>query len=484
MFDDTWARAVVQDDGKRSVALVSIDVVGFFNLEVQRARRELAARYPAIAAELDELVIASTHTHEGVDTMGYWGQTLGVDGKSPAYQAFIRSQILDAVHDAWQAKRAARAKFARTEHTVGVRDSRAPQVIDPYAYSAQFVADDDTGDTLGTIVNWSNHPEALGGDNGFISSDFPHQTRATLEDLYGGTAIYFSGSVGGLMTPLRQEVVDPKTGVNYGSGTDLTRTYAIGRILAEAVADDLDAAALQPRGKVNKLKVETREIFMGPDNTALSALNAAGVFDVPTYVGGESWGSDPALRRPGAYAGRTGTQFRTEMSRIGLGPAMFLTVPGELFPELEVGFPDPAVATCPDANTGFPLEPVIAEHNEKADYQFVLGLAQDELGYIVPRYDYWLLHAPMTEGNGDGLVPVGALEADDPCGEGHYEETVSASSTLAPWTTCVAAELSGHRDIWQSHPACTYANTHTTPHGVGGSLVDRYGIGQHPGHQH
>lgn len=481
VFDDTWARAMVLDDGDSAVAIVSLDVVGFFNLEVQRARRELAARYPEIADEIDDVIISSTHTHEGVDTMGYWGQTLGIDGKSPAYQAFIRSQILDAVHDAWEAKRPAEAKFARTEHTVGVRDSRDPQVMDPYAYSAQFL-DAETDDVLGTIVNWSNHPEALGGDNGFISSDFPHGTRTALEDLYGGTAVYFSGSVGGLMTPLRVEVIDPKTDENYGDGEDLERAYAIGRILAEAVADDLEAATTQP---LNGLEVESRDLYIGSDNTALAALSAAGVFDVPTFIGGESWGSDPALWRDGIPAGRTGTQFRTEIARVEVGPAMFLTVPGELFPELEVGFPDPPVAECAEADTGFPLEPVISAHDD-AEYQFVLGLAQDELGYIVPRYDHWFLHAEDQvtggAGNGDGLVPVGALEAEDPCGEGHYEETVSASSTLAPWTSCVAADLAGHVDIWDTHAACTYENTHTLPHGIGGSIADQYGIGKHPGH--
>ncbi len=482
VFDDTWARAMVLDDGDSAVAIVSLDVVGFFNLEVQRARRELAARYPDLAEEVDELIISSTHTHEGVDTMGFWGQTLGIDGKSPAYQAFIRSQILDAVKEAWEARTPATAKFAETEHTVGVRDSRDPQVIDPYAYSAQFL-DAETDEVLGTIVNWSNHPEALGGDNGFISSDFPHGTRTSLEGRYGGTAVYFSGSVGGLMTPLRVPVVDPKTGEEFGDGEDLTRAYAIGRILAEAVADDLDAANAHPLGK---LHAESRELYIGSDNTALAALNAAGVFDVPTFVGGESWGSDPDLRRPGVNAGRAGTQFRTEIARVKVGPAMFLTVPGELFPELEVGFADVPVCDggATSTDTGFPEEPVISGHDD-ARYQFVLGLAQDELGYIVPRSHHWFLHAEdqvTGGGNGDGLVPVGALEADDPCGESHYEETVSASSTLAPWTTCVAAELAGHVDIWDTHAACTYENTHTSPHGVGGSLIDRYGIGKHPGH--
>jgi len=448
MHDHTWARAVVAEVGKKTVAMVSLDVVGFFNIEVQRARRELRARYPKM--KIDELIVSSTHTHEGVDTMGYWGENLGIDGKYPAYQAFIRSQLIDAVHSAYKAKEPALARFAYTEYTMGIRDSRPPQVIDPGLLAAQFVRRD--GSTIGTIVNWSNHPEAQGSENPLVSSDFPHGTRETLEARLGGTAIYFSGSVGGLMTPLGIDVP------GYGKEVSWARTFEIGRQVALAAESALaDASA---KG-IFELRAERREIYMDADNNALRALNVAGVFDLPSYATAESWGMGE--HREGVYAGTGGPQFKTEMVAVELGPALFLTVPGELFPELEIGGygrPD-----CPAADTGRPYEPVISEQFDHR-YQFILGLGQDELGYIVPGYDFWLKHAPATDSGGDGLIPLGGLEEKDPCGEGHYEETVSGSSVMAPWVTCVAAELAG-RDPWATEPACAYENTHIHPYGIG-----------------
>ncbi|MFP5297721.1 MAG: hypothetical protein ACLGHL_01880 [Actinomycetota bacterium] len=448
--DDTWARAIVIERGDRAVAMVSLDVVGFFNVEVRRAREELKARYPDMP--IDELVVASTHTHEGVDTMGYWGENIGIDGKFPAYNAFIRSQILDAIHEAWKNREEAQAKFAVTEHTVGIRDSRDPNVIDPDLQAAQFIRPD--GSTIGTLVEWSNHPEAQGGDNQLVSSDFPHATRETLERDLGGTSIYFSGSVGGLMTPLRAEVP------GYGTGISWERTYEIGRLVAVAAEQALAAA---PVVDLDHLDFQRREIFMDADNTALKALNAAGVFDIPTFTGGESWGRpDEHEHREGAPTGPAGTQFLTEMVKVEVGPAVFLTVPGELFPELEIGgYGRPG---CPAADTGRPYEPVIADQYQQT-YRFVLGLGQDELGYIVPGYDFWLKRLPQNDPDGGGLIPLGALQAEDPCGEGHYEETVSASSVMAPWVTCVAAELAG-RNPWASEAACSYENTHTNPHGT------------------
>ncbi len=448
MHDDTWARAMVLEVGNKTVALVSLDVVGFFNIEVRRAREELGKRYPDLP--IDELVVSSTHTHEGVDTMGLWAQPFGFDGKHPAYQAFIRSQLIDAVRAAYENREEAFAKFAVTTHTAGIRDSRPPDVIDPFLLAAQFVRAD--GSTIGTVVNWSNHPEAQGSGNGLISSDFVHGAREVLEQDLGGTAVYFSGSVGGLMTPLRAEVP------GFGTEVSWERTYEIGRLVAVAAEDALAGAPVQG---IFDLDFRQRDFYMESDNTALRAFNAAGMFDVPTYVGAESWGTEG--HRDGVYSGTAaGTQFKTEMVAVQLGPALFLTVPGELFPELEIG--GYGREDCPEAHTGRPFEPIITDQFD-AQYQFVLGLGQDELGYIVPGYDFWLTRLPQNDSDGGGLIPLGALEAVDPCGESHYEETVSATSVMAPWVTCVAAELAG-RDPWDSEPACSRDNTHMHPYGI------------------
>lgn len=458
VHDDTWARAVVIEQGDTTVAMVSLDVVGLFNNEVVRARDELARRYPDLP--IDELVVSSTHTHEGVDTMGYWGQlALGIDGKFPAYQAFIRSQIIDAVHDAYRTREPARIKLAQTDHTLGIRDSRPPDVIDPVLLAAQFLRKD--GTTIGTIVNWSNHPEAQGSDNPLISSDFPHGTRETLEERLGGTAVYFSGSVGGLMTPLRVDIP------GYGTEASWERTFEIGRQVALAAEDALAGAEQQ---RIGALDARRRTFYVQSDNNALRALNANGVFDIPTWIGGESWGPEEN-HREALYAHQEGDQIETEMVLVTLGPAMFLTVPGELSPELELGgYGRPE---CPEADTGRPYEPPIVDQYEHT-YQFVLGLGQDELGYIIPGYDFHIFSAPEDvhddlhlhdHDDGTGTVPVGGEQVRT-CGEGHYEETVSISSVFAPWVTCVAAELAG-RDPWDEvvYPACAYDNMHLEPYG-------------------
>src|SRR5881227_94138 len=62
IHDSLFARAVVLKDGKKKLALVSVDLVGFFNPNVQSVRKQLPG--------FDYLLVSSTHTHEGPDTLG------------------------------------------------------------------------------------------------------------------------------------------------------------------------------------------------------------------------------------------------------------------------------------------------------------------------------------------------------------------------------------------------------------------------------
>lgn len=91
-----------------------------------------------------------------------------------------------------------------------VKDTRMPEVFDSGMRMIKAV-DRETGQTLGSIIVWGNHPETLWSQNLLISSDFPHYLREGVEKGVfnenkqvkpgiGGICIYANGSVGGLMT--------------------------------------------------------------------------------------------------------------------------------------------------------------------------------------------------------------------------------------------------------------------------------------------
>jgi hypothetical protein len=115
-----------------------------------------------------------------------------------------------------------------------------------------------------------------------------------------------------------------------------------------------------------------------------------------------------------------GDDLETEIGRFRLGDAEGLCVPGEIYPEIIVGgIPDPPHPAADDADAP-PEGPLLPRlHSE---FPFVLGLANDEIGYLIPRsewdakppYAYGRREAPYGEVNSVGprTAPI-LIEAFD-----------------------------------------------------------------------
>ncbi len=83
--DPIMARAVVLAGGKEKIALVSVDLVGLFHPNVERARKRLSGfRY---------VLVSSTHNHEGPDTLGLWGPSPLQPGVDRAYMTRLEAGI-------------------------------------------------------------------------------------------------------------------------------------------------------------------------------------------------------------------------------------------------------------------------------------------------------------------------------------------------------------------------------------------------------
>lgn len=144
------------------------------------------------------LLVASTHNHQGPDTLGLWGPSPLQSGVDPAYLEVVRERAAEAAAEAVESLQPARLVLARARTPGLIEDGRLPRVIDDELVVAQALGPD--GRTLGTIVIWSSHPEALGRRNTLITADYPHFLVSRVESALGGTCVFFAGSIGGLMT--------------------------------------------------------------------------------------------------------------------------------------------------------------------------------------------------------------------------------------------------------------------------------------------
>ena len=401
VHDDLYARCLSLGVATQTLVVCSVDLIGLFYDDVETIRREFQEKAPAASF----LVVASTHTHAGPDTLGLYGPKPLETGIDETYLAWVDQRIASTATDAVRSMQPALLELGRDDHPLlellqGV--DRPPRVKDPFLFVMRLLARS-TGKTIATIVNWSDHPEVLGRKNSQITSDYPHWVRAFLEKQFGGTALFFSGSIG-KVSPLGDQVslLDPDTG-KIAEDESWRKAELLGTEIGRLAERALQSGKLVD---LDALSIQTETVFVPMQNPHFRAAQAAGVFAgrKPLYSGGKP---DPAKeKRDVPEVGRveyaTGRDIQTEVDYIqlraaGSAAAEILTIPGEIYPELVNGGMARYVgADYPDA----PLEPVL-RRQLKTTYQFIFGLGNDEIGYLIPKAEWdeeppWLMNAEQS----------------------------------------------------------------------------------------
>lgn len=427
VHDDIWARTLVFSQGEIDFALVSVDLVGFFLSDVARVKARVAELHP----EIDHVLVSSTHVHSGPDVMGQWGRIPGTTGINDQYQEQLISTIVQSVSDAWDARQVATMSVGSIDVSTYseekgsrniIHDHRDPKIIDTEMGVARFDSAD--GETIATLLSFGNHPEVLTGSSLSITSDFVDATRRGVEggivypdtqiEGVGGICVYMSSTVGGMMSPLQVEVTDG-SGNSYRENT-FEKSDALGNVMAE-----LALQALQDMTPVStpQFSFAQHQFEVPVENILFQAAFQSGMFDrdLANYEVGETIES---YKTP---------LVTTEINWLSLGPIRMQSVPGELLPELAIGGYDDPLQPHTD------LETIIGDDNPNppdlsqapsgpyikdlmnAEYNWIIGLGNDELGYFVPSYNYKLSETSpyLQEAEGD-----------------HYEETNSLGPSAYP----------------------------------------------------
>jgi hypothetical protein len=420
--DGIDVRVLVLDQADVRVVVLALDTVGIFRPDVTRIRAALEDA----SAEVDYVLVHALHNHEGPDTMGLWGEGPLVSGyDSAVYGAQWREAAVEATLEAIGALEPVTAvRTASIDASVGqpgdaanlIRDSRDPWVVDP---TVSVLSLEGRGDEpIATVVHYGCHPETLSSRNTLLTSDFVHAMRRTVEqgstwrralgrDGVGGTAIAINGAVGGMMTTLGVSVTNPD-GDTF-SEPSFDKADSIGQILGEAALDALGEAT----------EVEAPPLRVMANAFSLPVAN-------PLYI----FGFNAGIIERDEVTEDTPPLIVTEMALLELGPLRLLTVPGELLPEIAVGgydgsalHTDSATLLDPDnpmppALDAAPQGPYLIERLGPADgpRPWIVGLGNDELGYIIPEYDFVVADSMpyFNEADGD-----------------HYEETNSLGPETA-----------------------------------------------------
>lgn len=380
VHDDLWARAIYFDDGVTRVAYVAIDAIGMFHDGVVEVRKMAEEQ----DLGLDHIIVSSTHNHETPDLMGLWGPKFYKSGVNTEYMAFVQEQIVESIRRAKESARPGIIRLSKIDSTAHdlVRDSRPPRVLDDAVHMMHFM-DAEADTTLGILLNWGNHPETLADDNLEITSDFAHYWLKAVESGIeydgeikepgiGGIAVWANGAVGGLMTSLGCDIYDPWRGKSFKAAS-FEKARAQGNRLAKLVLDQVKKGSWDTV-ESPKLRLVAKTFPLAVDNKYFKLGGALGIFHRGFYKI---------------------MKMRSEMNLLAINnDAWLLTIPGEINPEIVNGgieLPDGA---------DFPEEivesPPIRELM-KAKYNFVIGLGNDEVGYIMPK-SHWDVKPPFTYG--------------------------------------------------------------------------------------
>lgn len=349
IHDELYARALAIQTEQLTLVLVALDLIGFFRSDVYEVVDRV--NRPDV-----QIVIASTHTHHGPDTMGLWGPDQKTRGVDLDYMAAIKKKIADVIHASLSTLKPASVKFASVNVPGLVKNARNPETLDDELTLLQFLDVDQR--SLVTLFNFPCHPEVLWELNPHITSDYVHYLRAEVEEQTGAPCIFFSGALGGMLTP---DVKDHSFEEAEGMGRKLARE-GVEALSAVKVSEQLLGISVtkkQVKAKLTNILYKlafARKLL--PDGRDKNGC------------------------------------ITTEVNLIKIGGLWLATVPGELLPRL-----------------GLRLKAWMKEAG--AQVTGVIGLANDELGYILPVEDFKYPWNPFKPGK-------------------HYEETNSIGRDITP----------------------------------------------------
>lgn len=371
VLDEQQVRALWIDDGATSVLFIAVDCVGLGSGTVAQIRLKLADFCEKTGC--DSINVISTHTHAGIDTLGLWGP-VGIDGKNAAFTEMVIEGAAAAAQAAYDDRSAGDLIYAVTPTQGLQEDSREPVIFDNNIYQLRFVPDDPSFNGI-RLFSFAAHAESLRGDNTLVSRDYPGVVCDMIMEQTGDDAIYLPGAIGGLiMTPvMTQEPFDAEE--------NLLQT---GQQIGQYVMSDAEERSLDAKIRVSRVEFEVEL-----DNTLFIYYKFLGILqnEVRRDLMGQYWLS-------------------TELTLVQMGDLTMALLPGEIFPEL--------VAGTGEQEDPEGLQEIAARYS--VENFMTVGLANDEIGYIVPPGDYLL----------DTYLPyIQEAEGD------HYEETNSVSKSCS-----------------------------------------------------
>ena len=396
-------RAISIASGNHVVEFATVDTQGYFagyqegpygisNVRTAVAGYLRAHGVPGATAA--DVIVSSEHEHAAPTVIGIWGPA----SHQLPYLKLVAARLTQALERAFRDARPATLRWGQ---------GNAPWVADRViaegnafegwprdgSIGSLWARDARTGATIAVYATEPGYPNIVFGPGDMIgpggraeavlAHDFPGYAEAYIERRLGGVAIVSPTTLGNQTSALQTDSapspdLPPQTYTVAGKRVRWRQSRAFDdAIHMGELIGNLTIASLARGGEIHTPIVAAAERYIRTpvDNPALVAINYAEPVDgeqlFGTLTGGSIYPADRAVTPPYAAGGLLGTW----VTSFRIGDLLFTTMPGEFFPEIHAAW---------------------KQGIHGAQGNFVVGAAQDFLGYEYPAYAF-----PFTLEGGD-----------------------------------------------------------------------------------
>ncbi len=353
------ARAIVFRKGDVSLAVVSLDLLGFPSVLGDRVCAKVSRIPPK------NILIGSTHTHSAPDCYAFPDGKGGHTGDLP-YMDFVCRQAAAAINEAIDHLQPAWIKVATGEARGKIAyNYYAPDLYDRRMSVVQALSPQ--GKTIATLVNYAIHPEVLGNDVGILSPDLIGPLCERIESQAGGIALFMNGAQGGMITADNRNLDQPSDPRHayWADSRSWKECLRIGQLMAD---EALRLVKDSPAQKDPTLFCDAMSVRFPVDSKLMWAV---------------------IIGSPLRYPHHDDHSIDARVNLVNLGNAQILTIPGEALP-----------------NIGFYLK-----RKMRGEHNLLFGLTNEAFGYILtkvdyqsfPRYDY-ISRTSLGEMTGEILI--------------------------------------------------------------------------------
>ena len=374
--DPLFSKALVLDDGRMRLAIITNDLIGVPAALVAKVRG-LIREWTRIPEE--NIFISASHTHFGPTIVKRselpWSET------DEAYVATLVRKMATAAKIASDGLEPARVGFGKGEargisynrRTItpdgkAVMSWRLPPAeanlrfgpVDPEV--SVLKVEDKRGRTMASVINFACHAVSSVDRPYAISADYPGETMKLIEQAEGGISLFALGCAGNIVPIVRGAGAKRKVGFSLGAEAlkvlQWTETSERARLKARRRKISLPIRRFpsveRARREVERLE-EIKEKARRKDRRSTEALS-----DIESRLSK----ARRALRQAERFTGKR--KLESEIMAISIGDIYLIGLPGEIFVEIGQRI----------------------KKRSELEKLLVVSLANDSIGYVPIRKAY------------------------------------------------------------------------------------------------